>query len=105
MRRRNFILLLGCAAATRPQVGHARQSERMRHVGVLINLAADDPEGQARLNGFVRELEQLGWKVGHNLSIEARNAGDAETGMSSWGPRTWSPKSYSGPKLGGGRRR
>jgi putative tryptophan/tyrosine transport system substrate-binding protein len=54
----------------------------MRHVGVLINLATDDPAGQARLYGFVRELEQSGWKVGHNLRIEGRNAGNAEMGMS-----------------------
>src|SRR5262245_20467709 len=51
----------------------------MRRIGVLSSLAADDPEGQARIAAFLRELQQLGWGEGHNVRIEFRwGTGDAD---------------------------
>ena len=78
MRRREFITLLGGAAAW-PLAARAQQRERVRRIGVLTNLAADDPEGQVRNTAFAQSLAQLGWTVGQNLRIEHRwAAGDAE---------------------------
>jgi putative tryptophan/tyrosine transport system substrate-binding protein len=78
MRRREFITLLGAAAAW-PLAARAQQSERMRRIGVLMNLAADDAEGQARLAAFLRGLQQLGWIEGRNAHLDIRwGAGDAE---------------------------
>jgi putative tryptophan/tyrosine transport system substrate-binding protein len=57
MKRREFITLLGGAAAW-PLVARAQQRERTRRIGVLMNLAADDPEGQARLAGFLQGLQE-----------------------------------------------
>src|SRR5262252_11082758 len=79
MRRREFITLVGGAAAVWPLVARAQQLDRMRRVGVLLPFTADDPEGQARLMAFAQRLQQLGWTVGTNLRIDARwGAGDAE---------------------------
>jgi putative tryptophan/tyrosine transport system substrate-binding protein len=71
MRRREFLGVLGSAAAM-PLVAHAQQRERMRRVGVLMHLAADDPEGQARNAAFLQGLEALGWSVGRNVRIDTR---------------------------------
>jgi putative tryptophan/tyrosine transport system substrate-binding protein len=71
MRRREFITLLGGAAAW-PFAVRAQQSDRMRRIGVLMSLAADDREGQARLNAFVQGLQELGWTDGRNLRIDTR---------------------------------
>ena len=72
MRRRNFITLLGGAAAW-PLVARAQQRERMRRVGFLLTtIAADDPEGQSRITAFVQGLERLGWSDGRNLRIDYR---------------------------------
>jgi putative ABC transport system substrate-binding protein len=71
MRRREFIALLGSAAAW-PFAARAQQSERMRRIGVLMNITADDPEGQARLAAFAQSLQQTGWNVGQNVSIDYR---------------------------------
>ena len=77
LRRRNLITLLGGAAAAWPFVARAQQIERKR-LGVLMNLASDDPEGQARLAAFVQGLQQLGWTDGRNVRIDYRwAAGDA----------------------------
>jgi putative ABC transport system substrate-binding protein len=77
MRRRDFIALLG-GAATWPLAARA-QSERMRRIGVLMNLGSDDAEGQARNAAFLQGLQELGWTVGRNVRIEYRwGAGDAE---------------------------
>jgi putative tryptophan/tyrosine transport system substrate-binding protein len=79
VRRREFITLLGGAAAAWPVRGRAQQPERVRRIGVLTNLAADDPEGQVRNTAFAQALAQLGWTVGQNLRIENRwAAADAE---------------------------
>ena len=78
MKRREFISLLGGAAAW-PLAARAQQAERMRRIGVLMNLAADDPEGQARNTAFLQELAQLGWIAGRNVQINTRwGAGDPE---------------------------
>ena len=61
MRRREFITLLGGAAAAWPLAARAQQGERMRRIGVLMTLAAGDPEGQARVAAFAQGLQQLGW--------------------------------------------
>jgi putative tryptophan/tyrosine transport system substrate-binding protein len=76
MRRREFIALLGGAAAAWPIAARAQQRERMRRIGVLTALPADDPEGMARIGAFLQELQQLGWTDGRNVRIDYRWAGD-----------------------------
>jgi putative ABC transport system substrate-binding protein len=79
MRRRAFIGLIGGAAAGWPLCALAQQSDRMRRVGVLTNLAESDPEGHARDAAFREVLQQSGWVEGRNLRIEYRwTAGDPE---------------------------
>jgi putative ABC transport system substrate-binding protein len=70
MRRREFITLLGGAAAW-PLTARAQQ-ERVRRIGVLMPSAADDPEYQARMTAFVQGLAQLGWIDGRNVRIDTR---------------------------------
>jgi putative tryptophan/tyrosine transport system substrate-binding protein len=78
MRRRELITLLG-GAAVWPLAARAQQPERMRRIGVLMNLAADDTEGQSRLIAFVQGLQQLGWSDGRNMRIDTRwAAGDVD---------------------------
>ena len=72
MRRRKFIALLGGAAATWPLTARVQQPERTRRIGALMNLAADDPEGQAGIAAFLQALQQLGWTDGRNVRIEYR---------------------------------
>src|SRR4030095_12365993 len=71
MRRRAFISLLGVAAAW-PFAARAQQPERMRRIGVLMNLAADDAEGQARIATFRQGLQKLGWTDGGNVRTDYR---------------------------------
>jgi ABC-type uncharacterized transport system substrate-binding protein len=79
MKRRDFITLLVGAAAAWPLAVRAQQGERVRRIGVLQSLAADDPEGQARLAAFAQGLQQSGWTIGRNVQIDTRwAAGDAE---------------------------
>jgi putative ABC transport system substrate-binding protein len=79
VKRREFISLLGGAAAAWPLAADAQEPRRMRRIGVLMNAAADDPEGRARLAAFLQELQQLGWTDGRNVRIDTRwGAGDAE---------------------------
>ena len=73
MRRREFITLLGGAAAW-PLVARAQQGERMRRIGVLAGLAEDDPEMRARLAAFRQGLEKRGWSEGRNVRIDYRFA-------------------------------
>ena len=78
MNRREFITLLAVAPAAWPLAARAQQSGGMRRIGVLISLAENDPEGQARIAAFLRGLQQLGWADSHNLQIDTRwCAGDA----------------------------
>ena len=72
MRRREFITLAGGAAAAWPLAARAQQSQSVRRVGVLMNQAANDPEGQARIAAFLQGLQQLGWTEGRNVRIEYR---------------------------------
>jgi putative ABC transport system substrate-binding protein len=77
VRRREFITLLGGAAATWPLPARAQQPERMRRIGVLMPYAADNPQAQARMTAFVQELQKLGWTDSRNMRIEYRWAPDA----------------------------
>jgi ABC-type uncharacterized transport system substrate-binding protein len=71
MKRRAFITLLGGAAAW-PLAARAQQGERMRRIGVLMNVPSDNPEGMARLAAFLQGLQELGWTVGRNVQIDYR---------------------------------
>jgi putative ABC transport system substrate-binding protein len=70
VKRREFITLLGCVAATWPITARAQQSDRMRRIAVLMNNAEDDPEGQARGAAFRQGLQALRWTEGSNLRTE-----------------------------------
>jgi len=79
MRRREFITLFTVSAAAWPLRASAQNPERMRRIGVLSNLAADDPEAQARNAAFLQALAQLGWTDGRSVRIDFRwGAADAE---------------------------
>jgi putative ABC transport system substrate-binding protein len=69
MKRRDFITLLGGAAAAWPPAARAQQPARMRRIGVLTPFAADDAEGHAPLTAFAQGLQQLGWIVGQNIQL------------------------------------
>jgi putative ABC transport system substrate-binding protein len=71
MKRREFIGLIGGAAVAASSPGRA-QADRVRHVGVLMGYAQEDPDTQARMNAFREAFEQLGWKEGHNVQITYR---------------------------------
>src|SRR5262245_5902863 len=70
--RRDFISLLGGAAAAWPLAASAQQGERMRRIGVLDAVSADDPQSRARNGAFVQGLGELGWRIGRNLQIDYR---------------------------------
>jgi putative ABC transport system substrate-binding protein len=77
MKRRDFITLLGGAAAW-PLGARAQQPDRVLRIGVLMNLAASDPEGQAQVTALVLRLKELGWTDGRNVQFDYRwAAGDA----------------------------
>ena len=79
LRRREFVTLLGGAAAVWPLAARAQQAERMRRIGVLLPWAADDPEAQARIGAFLQGLQQSGWTIGRNIRIDTRwSGGDGE---------------------------
>jgi putative tryptophan/tyrosine transport system substrate-binding protein len=76
--RREFIRLLGGAAAAWPLTARAQQPQRMRCIGVLDTLAGDDPEASVRHGAFMQGLQELGWAIGRNVRIDTRwAAGDA----------------------------
>ena len=68
-RRREFIKLLGGAAATWSTAARAERSNQMRRIGVLIGTAANDTEGQARMAAFLQGLQELNWSVDRNVSL------------------------------------
>jgi putative ABC transport system substrate-binding protein len=74
-RRRDFISLLGGAAVAWPLVARAQQPERIRRVGILTPLNADDPEAQRRHAALLQGLQQLGWTDSQNIRIDARWSG------------------------------
>jgi putative ABC transport system substrate-binding protein len=80
MRRREFITLLGGAAAAWPLAAQAQQPERMRRIGILLAATADDAEFQAWVGAFLQALALLGWTIGRNVRIDTRwataNAGE-----------------------------
>jgi putative tryptophan/tyrosine transport system substrate-binding protein len=79
MKRREFIMLIGDAVAVWPLAARAQQPERIRRIGVLTGLAADDPDAQARYAAFLQGLQQLGWTDGRNVRIDTRwAAGNAD---------------------------
>jgi putative ABC transport system substrate-binding protein len=79
LKRREFITLIGGAAAAWPLAARAQQAERMRRIGMLMNFAADDPAAQTRLTRFLQRLQELGWTDGRNLRVDVRwGLGDAE---------------------------
>ena len=74
MRRREFITLLGGAAAW-PLAARAQQTERMRRIGVLMSVEENDPEGKTQLSQFTQGLAESGWTDGRNLRMEVRWGG------------------------------
>src|ERR1700730_7320041 len=79
MKRREFITLLGGAAVEWPLAARAQQPDRMRRIGVLLNVAADDPEAPARVGAFSQRVAELGWTIGRNVRIDYRwYAGNAD---------------------------
>jgi putative ABC transport system substrate-binding protein len=79
MQRREFITLLGGAAVAWPLTARGQQPERLRRIGVLMNLAADDPQSPVRIAAFLQGLQELGWADGRNMRLEYRwGANDVE---------------------------
>jgi putative ABC transport system substrate-binding protein len=79
MRRRELITLLGSAAVAWPLSARAQPGERVRRIGVLSSLGADDPASQVRVAAFHQRLQQLGWILGRNVQVEYRwTLGDAD---------------------------
>ena len=76
MKRREFITLLSGAAAW-PLAARAQQSGRIRRIGVLLDQAANDPEGERRVTAFQQTLQHLGWMDGRNVLVDIRWAGDS----------------------------
>src|SRR5262245_20394605 len=72
IRRREFIALLGGAPAAWSLAARAQQGERIRRVGVLIGLSADDPQVRLRMDAFLQTLRQLGWIEGRNIQVDFR---------------------------------
>jgi putative ABC transport system substrate-binding protein len=79
MRRREFITLIGGAAATWPIAARAQQDQRVRRIGVLTGIGEGDEAAQSFLAAFLQALRQLGWTDGHNVRVDARwGRGDAD---------------------------
>src|SRR5215470_16295823 len=76
MRRREFIALVGGGVAASTLALRAQQPERIRKIGVLMNLSSEDPEGQARVKAYAQALQKLGWIEGGNMRTDTRWAAD-----------------------------
>src|SRR5262245_23942437 len=72
MRRRDFMKIIGGAAAGWPLAARAQQRERMRRIGMLMFSAADDPDSPARVAAFAQGLQEFGWTIGSNVRIDYR---------------------------------
>jgi putative tryptophan/tyrosine transport system substrate-binding protein len=72
LKRRDFVILLGGAAAAWPLAARAQQPERMQRIGVLMAATADDPEYQPRMKAFQQGLALLGWTDGRNVQVDTR---------------------------------
>jgi len=70
--RRDFITILGGAAAVWPFAARAQPADRMRRIGVLMVLSENDPQSRSRVAAFQQALDKLGWTVGRNLAIDYR---------------------------------
>ena len=81
LKRREFITLLGGAAATWPLAARAQQPGRMRRIGVLLPFAENDPLTQARVTAFQQGLQELGWTAGRNIQFEYRFVGPDPASM------------------------
>jgi putative ABC transport system substrate-binding protein len=81
MRRRDFITLLGTAVAAWPLAARAQQTERMRRVGVLMGLDANDPEGRSEAGALKQGFQKLGWIEGRNLQFEYYWSGGDTTAL------------------------
>ena len=90
MRRREFIAAMG-GAATWPLVARAQQAERVRRIGMLLTLSADDPETMAGVAAFRQELQQSGW--GEGRWVECEMAGATKGDRAERGSRGGSPRS------------
>jgi putative ABC transport system substrate-binding protein len=79
MRRRDFVNIFGVAAIAWPLTALAQQSQKVRHIGAMINRAAGDPEATGAIAAFYQGLGELGWSIGGNVRIEYRfGAGDVD---------------------------
>src|SRR5262249_61031554 len=72
MRRREFIKVIGGAAATWPVAVRAQLTERMRRIGVLMTTSLGDPEKQVRTKAFLQGMQELGWTEGRNIRFDVR---------------------------------
>jgi len=72
MRRRDFIKGIVGSATAWPLAARAQQGESVRRIGVLMNRAASDPQGQSRVAAFKQRMQQLGWSEGRNVQVDVR---------------------------------
>jgi putative ABC transport system substrate-binding protein len=80
MRRREFITLIGGAAAALPLAAQAQQAEGVRRIGLLTGIAGEDAQTKIRIAAFLLELQKLGWTEGRNVQIDIRaGAGNLAT--------------------------
>jgi putative tryptophan/tyrosine transport system substrate-binding protein len=80
MTRREFITLIaGAVTLAWPMAARAQQPSGVRRIGVLITLAADDPEAQARIGAFLQGMQEFGWTLGRNVRIDYRWATDVNS--------------------------